>query len=68
MSMTETIRRAVQSSKKSAYAISKETGLEAAALRRFMAKSRSLRLDKADILAEYLRLELKPKGKQRKGR
>ncbi len=57
-SMTEALRREVEFSKKTIYAIAGDTGLQKASLIRFMAGESSLRLDKADILAAYLGLEL----------
>lgn len=43
----------------SQYRIAKDTGLEVASVRRFMLGMTGLRLDKADILAQYFKLELK---------
>ena len=56
--MTETLRAAIRDSGLSAYRISKDTGLVVTSIIRFVEGETSLRLDKADVLAEYLGLEL----------
>jgi len=56
--MTETLRTAIRDSGLSAYRISKDTGLVVTSIIRFVEGETSLRLDKADVLAEYLGLEL----------
>ena len=58
--MTETLRAAIRGSGLSAYRISKDTGLMAMSIIRFVESKTSLRLDKADVLAEYLGLRLAP--------
>lgn len=61
--MSEVIRRAVSKSDHSRYAICKVTGIEQSSLSRFMEGKTSLRLDKADALAEFLGLVLVEKSR-----
>ena len=56
--MTDTLRREVVRGGESLYAIARDTGLDKSCLVRFMREETSLRLDKADILAAHLGLEL----------
>jgi len=56
--LTEALRAAIDESGVTRYRIAKETGLQEASLSRFMSGETSLRLDKADAIAEYLGLEL----------
>jgi transcriptional regulator with XRE-family HTH domain len=56
--MTDVLKTAIQRSGVSRYRIAKETGLTEPSLCRFMQGATSLRLDKADKLADYLGLEL----------
>jgi len=56
--MTEMLRAAIKGSGLSAYRISKDTGLVVTSIIRFTEGETSLRLDKADVLADYLELEL----------
>ena len=56
--MTDVLREAIQESGLSAYRISKDTGLVVSSIIRFVDEETSLRLDKADALAEYLNLQL----------
>ena len=60
--MSDVLRDAIQESGLSAYRISKDTGLVVSSIIRFVDGETSLRLDKADVLAEYFGLELKEKG------
>lgn len=62
--MTDTLKRAIKASGQSNYAICKATGLDISAFGRFMAGKQSLRLDKADLLAEYFGIECRMKGKR----
>lgn len=55
--MTDAIKRAVRDSGQSLYAICKATGLNEDSLSRFMRGKQSLRLDLADSLAAYFRIE-----------
>jgi transcriptional regulator with XRE-family HTH domain len=56
--MTEVLKAAIEDSGLTRYRISKDTGIDEAALMRFMRGETSLRLDRADVLADYLGLEL----------
>ena len=52
-------------------AMSRTTGVNVDSLSRFVNMGKSLRLDRADVLARFFRLELRPtkgKSKARKGR
>lgn len=62
--MSDVLRSAIQESGLSAYRISKDTGLVVSSIIRFVNGETSLRLDKADALAEYLGLELLKKRKR----
>jgi transcriptional regulator with XRE-family HTH domain len=61
--MSDTLRAAVRDSGLSQYEISHATGILATSLGRFMRGETSLRLDKADALAEFFGLELVEKRK-----
>ena len=61
--MTEVLRTAIRDSGLSAYRISKDTGLAVTSIIRFVEGETSLRLDRADVLADYLGLELVRKRK-----
>jgi transcriptional regulator with XRE-family HTH domain len=56
--MTDVLKAAIAESGLTRYRIAKDTGIDEAALMRFMRGETSLRLDRADVLAEYLGLEL----------
>ncbi len=56
--MTDVLKAAIKESGVSRYEISKATGILQTSLSRFMRGETSLRLDKADVLAEYLGLRL----------
>ena len=56
--MTAILKAAIKDSGLSAYRISKDTGLVVTSIIRFTEGETSLRLDKADVLAEYLGLRL----------
>lgn len=62
--ISEALRHTIRNSGQTIYAIAKETGLEAASIRRFMAGRQSLRLDMADRLARHLGMELKQTKKR----
>jgi hypothetical protein len=68
--VTETLRRAVEESGVSRYAIGKATGIPASTLSRFVASGAGLRSETLDSLCVYLGLELKFKkgAKAPKGR
>ena len=57
-SLTDELKDAVRQSGLTPYRIAKDTGIVLTSLLRFLQGSTSLRLDKADALAEYLGLEL----------
>lgn len=59
------VRKAITSSGISRYRISLETGIDKAALSRFMAGKVGLTLNSVDKLAEYLDLEIVQRRKQR---
>lgn len=69
LSLTDQIRRAIDESGESRYAIWKATGIDQAALSRFMAGKTGLSLDALDVLADHLRLTIstakrpRPRGK-----
>jgi hypothetical protein len=52
------IRAAVRNCGKTRYAISQETGIDAAALCRFVSGERGLSLDSLDLLADFLGLHV----------
>jgi transcriptional regulator with XRE-family HTH domain len=56
--MTDVFRKAIAESGVSLYRIAKDTGVSPQSLLRFERGDQSLRLDKADLLAEYLGLRL----------
>jgi hypothetical protein len=56
--MTDVLKQAIQESGLTLYRIAKDTGIVGTSLLRFMQGETSLRLDKADVLADYLGLEL----------
>jgi transcriptional regulator with XRE-family HTH domain len=58
--MTDVIKRAITDSELTLYRIALDTGLTSQSLLRFMRGETSLRLDRADLLAEYLGLSLRP--------
>ena len=61
--MTDVLKTAIEESSLTRYEISKATGILQTSLSRFVRGETSLRLDKADVLAEYLGLELVRKRK-----
>ena len=67
MSVTEQLRRAIEHSGQSCYAISQETGIAASILSRFLSGSQGLRSHNMDALAEHLGLELAPKRRPARG-
>jgi transcriptional regulator with XRE-family HTH domain len=58
--MTEALKAAIEKSGVSRYRIAKDTGLTEPSLSQFMQGAASLRLDKADLIAAYLGLQLVP--------
>ena len=62
------IAKAIEASDKSRYRIAKDTGVDAAALRRLMTETKGcVSVEKCDILCDYLGLELKPKQSRKRG-
>ena len=61
--MTDVLKTAIEESGVSRYRIAQDTGILETSLSRFMRGETSLRLDKADVLAAYLGLELVRKRK-----
>lgn len=69
MTVTDTLRRAVERCGQTRYAISKATGIPASVLSRFVAGGRGLRSGNIDRLCDYLGLVLTKKpAKRGKGR
>lgn len=69
MTVTDQLRKAVEQCGQTRYAISKETGVPASVLSRFVASGRGLRSENIDRLCAYLGLELAKKARAaRKGR
>jgi predicted transcriptional regulator len=60
--LTAILRKAIIESGESLKGLSKATGIERMSLSRFADGQRSLRLDKAGILADYFGLRLVKKG------
>jgi DNA-binding Xre family transcriptional regulator len=58
MTLSERLRAAVLSSKRTRYAIAIGAGIDHAVLRRFMNKERDIKLKTAEQLCEYLELDL----------
>ncbi len=61
--MSDVLRTAIAESGHTRYRIALETGVPQTSLMRFMRGETSLRLDKADAVAEFLGLELVQKPK-----
>ena len=62
--ITDVLKRAIAESGLTHLRLSQETGIARASLIRFMQNQTSLRLDKADKLANYFGLELVAKTKR----
>ena len=56
--MSETLKAAIKESGLSLYRLAKDSGVERLSIARFVKGERSLRLDKADMLAVYFGLVL----------
>lgn len=63
-SVSEALRQAVLDSGLPLLQIAEAAAVERASLSRFVRGERTLRLDMADRLAAYFKLELRPKGKK----
>jgi len=61
--MTDVLKTAIEESGLTRYRIATDTGIGETSLMRFVRGETSLRLDKADVLADYLGLELVKKRK-----
>ena len=64
-SISEPLRRAIAGSGLAHIALERATGVQRGSIARFMAGTQSLRLDKADALAAFFGLGLRPKRKGR---
>lgn len=60
--LTQVLRMAILDCGQPLVALERATGVDRASIRRFIRGQRSLRLDKADLLARHLQLELRKKG------
>lgn len=69
MTLAESLKAAILTSKQSRYAIARGSQIDHAVLRRFMNGERDIKLKTAESLASYLDLELvkKKKKKVKKG-
>ena len=56
--LSDQLRRAIEQSGETRYAIWKATGIDQASLSRFMAGKARLSLDAVDLIAEYLDLSI----------
>ena len=63
MKITDRIRRLIETSDQSRYAISKATGIDQATLSRFVKGERGLSMEALDKLAEFFGWQLQKKGK-----
>ena len=61
---SEVLRHAIAESGLTLYRIAEDTGVVKTSLMRFMREETSLRLDKVDLLADYLGLELVQRKKR----
>jgi plasmid maintenance system antidote protein VapI len=62
--LSDVLRRAIRESGLTFQALAEAARVERGSVSRFVRGERSLRLDMADRLAEYLGLELRPKRKK----
>ncbi len=62
-SLTNTLRKVFKASGYSFRYVETQTGIKRQSLMKFMKEEQSLRLDKADLLADFFGLELKKKEK-----
>jgi transcriptional regulator with XRE-family HTH domain len=63
MTVSAVLRQAITSRGMALLALERATGVQRRSIARFLQGKRSLRLDKADKLATFLGLELRPKEK-----
>ena len=59
MTMTAALRQAIAESELSFHELERQTGIKRQSLMKFAREETSLRLDKADTLAEYFGLEIR---------
>jgi plasmid maintenance system antidote protein VapI len=64
--LSDVLRRTILDSGKALIAIERETGVQRMSIARFLEGKTSLRLDKADRLADFFGLELRP-ARRKKG-
>lgn len=64
MNLVQRLRKAVRGSRLSLYAVAKGAEIDYAALHRFMAQQRDIRLETASKLAGFLGLDLTSKKKK----
>lgn len=57
--LSDVLREAIFDSGMTLSEIQRQTGVQRESMRRFLDRERSLRLDKAEILADYFGLELR---------
>jgi plasmid maintenance system antidote protein VapI len=65
--ISDLLRRTIAGSNIPYQRLERETGVQRASIMRFVRGTQSLRLDKADKLAAYYGLELRPAKQRRKG-
>jgi plasmid maintenance system antidote protein VapI len=66
-SLSDALRRAIRESGIPYLALAQATGVQRASIQRFIDGRTSLRLDKADKLAAYFGLELRPAERRKDG-
>ena len=66
LTVSEQLRKAIDTCGKTRYAISKATGVPASVLSRFVASGRGLRSENLDTLCAYLGLRLASKPRRRR--
>lgn len=64
--MTEALKQALTECDESLRAVTRATGVPQCSLSRFVAEKQSLRLDMADRLAAYFRIEVRPPRRRTK--
>ena len=64
LTFTEQIERAIETCGVTRYRIAQETGIDEATLSRFMSGTHGLTTSSLDKLAEYLKLELRMRGRR----
>lgn len=67
MTVSEQLRKAVETCGETRYRIAQETGIPESTLSRFVASGRGLSMANTDRLCAYLGLELTPRARKRKG-